>query len=82
MLINKSKNRNLIRNKLLKYKIETGVHYKPGYLLDYYKSNKNLFPKSESVQKKILTLPLHPGVSKKDIKKIVKIFIKILKSSD
>ena len=82
LLINKSKNRNLIRNKLLKYKIETGVHYKPGYLLDYYKSNKNLFPKSESVQKKILTLPLHPGVSKKDIKKIVKIFIKILKSSD
>lgn len=82
LLINNLKNRDLIRKKLLQYKIETGVHYKPGYLLDYYKSNKNRFPKCESVQKKVITLPLHPGISKKDINKIVKIFIKILKSND
>ena len=70
MLINKSKNRDLIRKKL-KQNIETGVHYKPGYLLDYYKFNKDSFPKCGSVQKKVITLPLHPGISKKDIDKIV-----------
>ena len=82
LLINKSKNRDLIRKKLLKQNIETGVHYKPGYLLDYYKFNKDSFPKCESVQKKVITLPLHPGISKKDIDRIVTVFIKILKSDN
>ena len=79
LVIKNLKNRDLIRKKLLKKNIETGIHYKPGYLLDYYKSNKKLFPKCESVHQKVLTLPLHPGISKKDIDKIVKILIGIIK---
>ena len=43
LIINNSTNRNYLRNELLKNKIETGVHYKPRYYLDYYKSNKNTF---------------------------------------
>ena len=82
LIINKSKNRDLIRKKLLKYNIETGVHYKPGYLLDYYKSSKFFYPRCETIQKKIITLPLHPGISKNDILKISRIFIKILSSKN
>ena len=75
LIIKNLKNRELIRKKLLKNNIETGVHYKPGYLLDFYKSNKKHFPNCESIHQKVLTLPLHPGISKKNIDKIVRILI-------
>ena len=67
LIINKTINRNYLRNELLKNKIETGVHYKPGYYLDYYKSNKKNFPNCEKIQKKIITLPLHPGITNNHI---------------
>ena len=51
LIINKTIDRNYLRNELLKNKIETGVHYKPGYYLDYYKSNKKNFPNCEKIQK-------------------------------
>ena len=36
LIINKPINRNYLRSELLYKNIETGVHYKPGYYLDYY----------------------------------------------
>ena len=78
LLINKSFNRNDLMKKLLKNKIETGVHYKPGYYLDYYKSDKKNFPNSEKIQKQIITLPLHPGITNNHIKIITKTLVKIL----
>ena len=61
-----------LREKLLKNNIQTGIHYIPGYLLDYYKKNKRLFPNCEKVHKKVLTLPLHPDISPKNINFITK----------
>ena len=71
-----------MRNELLKNKIETGVHYKPGYYLDYYKSDKKHFPNCEKIQGKIMTLPLHPGINDNDIKKITKTLVNLLSKND
>ena len=80
--INKNINRNYLRSELLKNKIETGVHYKPGYYLDYYKSDKKYFPNCEKIQKKIITLPLHPGITNNHIKKITKTLVSLLNKSE
>ena len=80
--INKNINRNYLRRELLKNKIETGVHYKPGYYLDYYKSDKKYFPNCEKIQKKIITLPLHPGITNNHIKKITKTLVSLLNKSE
>ncbi len=78
LIINRSFDRNYLMKKLLKNKIETGVHYKPGYYLDYYKLDKKYFPNSEKIQKKIITLPLHPGITNNHIKKITNTLMNIL----
>ena len=80
--INKNINRDYLRSELLKNKIETGVHYKPGYHLDYYKSDKNFFPNCEKIQKRIITLPLHPGITSNHIEKITKTLISLLNKSE
>ena len=82
LIINNSTNRNYLRNELLKNKIETGVHYKPGYYLDYYKSDKKHFPNCEKIQGKIMTLPLHPGINDNDIKKITKTLVNLLSKNE
>jgi len=82
LIINKPINRNYLRSELLYKNIETGVHYKPGYYLDYYKSDKKFFPNCEKVQKKIITLPLHPGLTNNDIKKITKTLLNLLKKNE
>ena len=80
--INKNISRNNLRSELLKKKIETGVHYKPGYYLDYYKSDKKYFPNCEKIQRKIITLPLHPGITNNHIKKITKTLVNLLNKSE
>lgn len=72
VVLNNSTDRDKLREKLLKNNIQTGIHYIPGYLLDYYKKNKRLFPNCEKVHKKVLTLPLHPDISPKNINFITK----------
>jgi len=51
---------------LMKKKIETGLHYKPNHLHKFYKS-KNKLPVSEDIIKRIISLPLHLDLNKKDI---------------
>jgi len=54
-----------------KNKIETGVHYYPNHFLDLYKTKRKI-PYTEKIYKHLLTLPLHPNLSKKDISYICK----------
>jgi dTDP-4-amino-4,6-dideoxygalactose transaminase len=61
-----------LKDKLEKEKIPTGIHYKPNHLLTYYKTDYNL-PVTEKVYHEILTLPLHPEISKSDVENICKI---------
>ena len=62
----KNRTRKLLRKFLLKDGIETGVHYKPNHLLTYYKS-KQLLVNTNKIFDKVLSLPLHVDLNKKDI---------------
>ena len=65
------KNRKKFREKLLENGIETGTHYKPIHLMKMYKQNNKL-PITESIGKKIVTIPIHPNLTETQIKKIIK----------
>ncbi|MDC0159316.1 DegT/DnrJ/EryC1/StrS family aminotransferase [Candidatus Nitrosopelagicus sp.] len=64
------KNRKKFREKLHKNGIETGTHYKPIHQMTMYRNNISL-PITESVGKRIVTIPIHPNLSDNDIKKII-----------
>jgi dTDP-4-amino-4,6-dideoxygalactose transaminase len=63
--------RDLLKDKLEKCDIPTGIHYKPNHLLTYYKTNYNL-PITEKIYNEILTLPLHPEITISDVEYICK----------
>ena len=66
------KNRKVLQRELLKKnKIQTGVHYVPNHMLSYFKTNYKL-PVTEKIFKEIITLPLHPEISKEQVNFIVK----------
>lgn len=50
---------------LSKNKIETGLHYQPNHLLSKYKTRYSL-PITDLVSESIITIPLHPNITKKD----------------
>jgi perosamine synthetase len=66
------KNRKNIMKKLKEKGIEVGIHYKPVHKMSLYKSKIKL-PMTEYVQNKILTLPMHPNLTEKDVSYIIKI---------
>ncbi len=81
-----AKKRNYLKNYLEKKKISTKIHYP--YLIfeqkafkDKFQSMKlkNKFPVSESLSKKILTLPINQYITSHQIKKICKEIIKFYK---
>ncbi len=71
--------RDLVIETLKKHQIETGIHYKPNHLLSLYRDNiKNNLPVTEKLYSEILTLPLHPNLVTKDIKKISNLIKEVL----
>lgn len=80
LLIKGLKKRDKLRIDLLKEKIQTGIHYIPGYKLDYYKDKKKNFPVCEKVHNQLLTLPLHPDLKVNQISFIGKKLISLLKN--
>lgn len=64
-------NRDGLKYELEKYKIPTGIHYKPNHLLSYYKTIYSL-PVTEKIYNEILTLPLHPEIGIADVEFICK----------
>lgn len=54
----KDNKRNFIRAKLTEHGIQTGLHYFPNHLLDYFKTDYKLSV-AENVYNEILTLPFH-----------------------
>ena len=62
------KRRDKVRNFLFKKNVETGIHWKPNHLLNFFKSKKIYKLKNtEYVYNEILTLPLHLDLNKKKI---------------
>ena len=50
--------------------IETGTHYTPVHKMSLYKSKTKL-PVTENIGNKILTLPMHPNLTEKEINYII-----------
>lgn len=66
----KHKKRDLLMNHLNKNNISTGVHYLPLSKHPLYKKYDKGLKVSNNIWQEILTLPLHTGMSKKDIDRI------------
>ena len=64
------KNKKKFMKELLAKGIETGSHYLPVHHMSYYKSKINL-PITEQIGSKIVTLPMHPNLSEKEIDFII-----------
>ena len=71
------KNRQEFREKLHKNGIETGTHYKPIHLMSMYKTNLSL-PVTEKIGKQIVTIPIHPNLTKNDVTRIISLINKII----
>jgi perosamine synthetase len=71
------KNRTKFMKKLSENGIETGIHYKPIHTFNLYKSKIHL-PITDKVGKEIVSLPTHPNLTEKNIKKIIKTVNKLI----
>ena len=56
-----------LQKSLLSQGIQTGSHYFPNHLLTFFKRKGEVLPEIENIYPTLLTLPLHTGVTKKDI---------------
>jgi len=65
------KNRNRFMKKMLKKGIETGIHYLPIHKMSYYNSKKTL-RKTERASSQIVSLPIHPNLTKEEVEWIIK----------
>ena len=73
------KNKKLLQSKMLKKGIEIGFHYQPNHSLSYYKLNQTIpLRTSEDIWPQLITLPLHPDLSKDDIDFIIEELMKLL----
>lgn len=79
-----SKRRNLVAGKLNDAGIGTGIHYpRPIHKQPYYKKlgySKESFPEAERAAKEVLSLPVHPEVTRKDLAYICKTFNKFVET--
>lgn len=76
--IKKMKNRHKLIEELKKKNIQVGYHYYPNHKLKFYKQKKINLKNTDSLFPELLTLPMHPDISKKQANYIVKCFLKTL----
>lgn len=67
------KNRDQLRAQLIEQGIEAGIHYFPNHRLSFYKKPNDVLPNTDALYDQLLTLPLHPEVTREDQLKIIKI---------
>lgn len=73
-------NRASIQKKLLKLGIQTGFHYQPNHKLNYYHQIDEAQPlkNTNKIEPELLTLPLHPDLSEKNLNFVVKELVKVI----
>lgn len=60
--------RKALRERLLELGIQTGVHYQPNHILSYYRDPQAQgLPVTEKIFPELLSLPLHPDMTEKDV---------------
>ncbi len=74
--------RNRVINKLRKKGIGVNIHYIPIHFQPYFRSlgfKKGMYPESEKYYETAISLPIHPGLKKRDLIKILKELKNLLK---
>ncbi len=61
--------------------IQTGIHYKPNHLLSFYCRENESLPICEQLYKELLSLPLHPGLTRNDIKQVCDTVIEFINTN-
>ncbi len=64
--------RDALREHLAKQGIETGIHYYPSHLLSYFRKRGVAFPVTEQIYSELLSLPLHPDVTKDEQDRVIR----------
>ena len=72
------KNRDNFRKELYKNGIQTGTHYKPIHTFKLYNEKVKL-PVTEKIGNEIVTLPIHPNLTNKQLDKIISLSNKFSK---
>lgn len=72
----KNGKRDFLKAELENKGVQTGIHYYPNHLLEYYSSYA--LPTTELLYSSLLTLPLHPDLKKSDIDFICSIIKSVL----
>ena len=81
ILLPKYINRNLLRDKLNKLNIQTGVHYFPNHKLSHYKKDI-ILKNTDDIFERIITIPIHVDLTSHDQEFIVSKLIKLIKESE
>jgi len=71
------KNRKQFMDKMNKKGIETGIHYKPIHQMTVYK-NKQSLPITEKIGKEVVSIPIHPNLTEKNVNYIIKTINEII----
>ena len=73
------KNRKQIQKKLLARGIQIGFHYQPNHWLSLYKDDKSKpLPVIDKLFPEIISLPLHPNLTKENVKNVAIELIKLI----
>lgn len=62
--------RDAVRRILNEAGIETGLHYKPNHLLEFFGARRGELPVTEHLYDEMLTLPLHAGLADGDVNRV------------
>ena len=68
-------NRDDIREYLNDYGVQTGVHYQPNHWLTFYMEEGVKVKHVDSIYPYLLSLPLHPELSIKDVEYVCRILM-------
>lgn len=78
------KKRDKVLNGLIKKGIGVSIHFKPAHLMSYYRKNfkltRGMFPNTEAIGNKTITLPFYPTLKKREVKYVAKSVKEILRS--
>jgi len=70
-LLVKNGRRDALRIFLQEKGIETGIHYYPNHWLKFFSKKNVHLPATERIYSEILSLPLHPGISHVDQRRVI-----------
>lgn len=62
--------RNGLREFLIENSVQCGIHYFPNHILSFYKKSGVCFPVTEKIYSELLSLPLHPDLTRDQQNKI------------